>query len=79
MDSGAEEPKPIEVTLNSIAEVVGVSSIRLVGKIRGKEVSYLVDMGYPQFCRSPYSRKIGFTSREIGCFPSNNCRWRENF
>lgn len=40
-----EEGNYAGITLNSLAGVVGVSSIILVGKIEDKEVSFLVDTG----------------------------------
>lgn len=39
---------PIGLSANSMARVVGVSSIRRVGKIMGKKVSSLVDSGATQ-------------------------------
>lgn len=38
-----ELQSPIELSANLMAGVVGISSIRLIGKIKGKEVSFLVD------------------------------------
>lgn len=37
--------KIMEISLNAMTGLLGVSSIRLVGKINGKEVSFLVDSG----------------------------------
>lgn len=34
-----------EIIINSMAGVIGVNSIRLIGKIQGKEVTFLVDIG----------------------------------
>lgn len=40
-----EELKPLELSLNAIEGVVGISSIRLIGKVSGKQVGFLVDTG----------------------------------
>lgn len=55
-----DQTRPMEITLNSMTGLLGVSSIRLVGRINGKEVSFLVDYGkllgrlwrYPKLCGS---------------------------
>lgn len=38
-----DQTRPMEITLNAMTGLLGVSSIRLVGRINGKEVSFLVD------------------------------------
>lgn len=76
VDSGAEGLGPIEVTLSSVAGVVGVSFIRLIGKIRGKKISFLVDSGTTHnffVC----SGKVGFSTKRVEILASHYCCWGE--
>lgn len=48
------------MSVNSLIGVVGVSSIQLVGKILGKEVSFLVDTGATHnFIDPTTTRRVG--------------------
>lgn len=38
-----EELKPVKLSLNAMEGVVGVNSIRLIGRVNGKQVGFLVD------------------------------------
>lgn len=40
-----EELKPLQLSLNAIEGVVGISFVRLIGNVNGKQVGFLVDMG----------------------------------
>lgn len=65
-----EEPQPpIELSANSVADVVGVSSIHLKGKIIGKEVSFLVDTGATHnFIDPTIARRVRLQPQSMNLF-----------
>lgn len=66
---GAEGVKPISLTLNVVRGVVRVSSIHLVGRAMGKEVSFLVDIGATHnFVDSITVARLNLSSVEIDAF-----------
>lgn len=67
-ESGEPRP-PIELSANLMAGVLGVSSIRLIGKILGKEVSLLVDSGATHnFIDPATAKRIGLPLQAVNSF-----------
>lgn len=64
-----EPQSPIELSANLMTGVMGVSSIRLIGKIMEKEVSFLVDSGATHNLIDPATtRRIGLPLQVINTF-----------
>lgn len=65
-DIECQEPETLSITLNSLTRVVGISSIRLIGKINGREVSFLVDSKATHNFVAPLTAKrIGLQLKEV--------------
>lgn len=59
---------PLEISFNAIAGVLGVSSIRLVEKINGKEASFLVAGATHNFIDPMTTNWLGLKGVKVGTF-----------
>lgn len=61
-----EEHETLSITLNALMGTTGISSIRLIGKINGKEVSFLLDSEATlNFIDPLTAKRIGLQLKEI--------------
>lgn len=60
---------PIELLANSLVGIVGVSLIRFVGKIAGKELSFLTDIGVTHNFIDPVTlKRLGIRTQRMNPF-----------
>lgn len=60
---------PIELLANSLVGIVGVSLIRFVGKIAGKELSFLTDIGVTHNFIDPVTvKRLGILTQRMNPF-----------